>query len=431
MIARVLAAALVAACLTAQVAVAQSSEAPAASAEPGPQTAVSGGAAAQVEELRRRVDVLAAEVEKLRSGESATVEVSDEQRRALGLSPSAAATYRRASEGVSFAGYGEMLLEHVPDESATELDFLRAVLYTGYRFNDRFLFNSELEVEHGGEVGLEFAYLDYMANRHFTVRAGMLLIPLGLVNEFHEPTVFIGARRPETERRILPSTWHENGAGVLGTAGIVSFRAYVVNGFNASGFAPSGVREGRQGGAEAAANDFAFAGRLDVTPVSGIVGGVGLYTGGAGQGAVDGGNVNTTIAEAHGQAQVRGFDARALYARASLGDAAALNLALSRPLASAIAERMEGGYVQFGYNVLSQHSTTMSLMPFVRFEHVDTQARMPAGFFRQPGQDATLKTFGAELKPIPNIVIKADYQWITNDADNGHDRFNLNMGYAF
>lgn len=431
MSAPVLSAALLVLSLTAQVASAQSSEPPAASGEPASQATAPSGDAAQVEELRRRVEVLAAEVEKLRSGEPATVEVTDAQRRALGLSPSAAATYRRTNEGVSFAGYGEMLLEHVPDESATELDFLRAVLYTGYRFNDKFLFNSELEVEHGDEVGIEFAYLDYLANRHFTVRAGMILIPLGLVNEFHEPTVFIGARRPETERRILPSTWHENGAGVLGTAGIVNFRAYVVNGFSASGFTPAGVRDGRQGGAEAAANDFAFAGRLDITPVSGIFGGVGVYTGGAGQGDIDGGDVNTTIAEVHGQAQIRGFDARALYARASLDDAAALNLALRRPLASAIAERMEGGYVQFGYNVLSQHSASMSLTPFVRFEHLDTQARMPAGFFRQPGQEATLKTFGAEFKPIPNIVVKADYQWITNDADAGHDQFNLNLGYAF
>ncbi|MBI4487424.1 MAG: hypothetical protein HY655_15575, partial [Acidobacteria bacterium] len=122
----------------------------------------------QIEELERRVQLLAAEVEKLRSGETPEVELSDERRRALGLAPSAAATYRRATQGISFAGYGEMLLENFASENeagrggapTTRLDFLRAILYAGYRFNDKFLFNSEIEIEHAGETSVEFAYVD-------------------------------------------------------------------------------------------------------------------------------------------------------------------------------------------------------------------------------------------------------------------------------
>ena len=196
----------------------------------------------QVEELRRRVEILAAEVEKLRSGEPDKIDLPEERRRALGLAPSAAATYRRASQGVSLAGYGEMLLENFAgvDESGagspptTRLDFLRAILYAGYRFDDKFLFNLELEVEHASEIFVEFAYIDYLVNDNLSVRAGLLLLPLGLVNEFHEPNVFIGSRRPETEQRILPSTWSENGAGLLGNFGRINFRAYLVNGLNAS-----------------------------------------------------------------------------------------------------------------------------------------------------------------------------------------------------
>jgi hypothetical protein len=371
--------------LTPTVALAQPSDRPAADAETGSQATTSPDPA-QVEELRRRVDVLAAEVEKLRSGEPATVEVTEEQRRSLGLSPSAAATYRRATEGVSFAGYGEMLLERFADEtqsasdrSETRLDFLRAILYTGYRFNDRFLFNSEIEVEHGGEIGLEFAYIDYMVRRNLTLRGGMMLIPLGLVNEFHEPTVFIGARRPETERRILPSTWHENGVGLLGSAGLVSFRAYVVNGFNAMNFSSGGVRDGRQGGAEAEANDFAFAGRVDITPFSGVFAGVGLYNGGAGQNDVvlngERLDVGTTIWEVHGQGQVRGFDVRALFARASIDHARELTLARRtlEPRSAPVADTMQGGYLQVAYNVLSQFNTPVALNPYIRYEQVDTQ----------------------------------------------------------
>lgn len=399
--------------------------------------------AGQIEELRRRLDVLAAELEQLRSGETPQAALTDERRRTLGLAPSAAATYRRATEGVSFAGYGEMLLENFTSENeagaggapTTRLDFLRAILYAGYRFNDRFLFNSEIEVEHSNEISVEFAYLDYLANEHLTLRGGMLLLPLGLVNEFHEPTVFIGAKRPETEQRILPTTWRENGAGVLGSAGIVNFRAYVTNGLRGAAFTSAGLRGGRQKGANALAANLAFSGRVDVTPVPGIFGGVGFYNGGSGQEQVvlDGNRLDegTRVVEVHGQAQVRGFDLRALFAQASIGDAGEASRALRLAANAPIADTMQGGYVQAGYNVLSQFSTRLALTPYVRYEHVDTQHRIPAGFVRDLSRDGVFKTLGVELKPIPNVVVKTDYQWITNEADTGRNQVNVNLGYAF
>jgi hypothetical protein len=398
---------------------------------------------AQIDELRRRVEVLAAEVEQLRSGETSEIALSEERRRSLGLAPSAAATYRRATEGVSFAGYGEMLLENFKSENesgtgnapTTRLDFLRAILYAGYRFNDKFLFNSELEVEHSNEIWVEFAYLDYLVNDHLTVRGGLLLLPLGLINEFHEPTVFLGAKRPETEQRILPTTWRENGAGVLGSAGIVNFRAYITNGLRGAAFTSAGLRGGRQRGSNALAANLAFSGRLDVTPVPGIFAGIGLYNGGSGQEQViasgDRLDVGTTVAEVHAQAQMRGFDLRALFARASVDDAGAASRALNLSVATPIAERMQGGYVQAGYNVLSQFTTPVAVTPYLRYEHIDTQHRVPAGFTRDLSRDGVFKTLGVEVKPIPNIVVKTDYQWITNEAGTGRNQFNVNLGYAF
>ena len=397
----------------------------------------------QVEELRRRVEILAEEVEKLRSGEPDKIDLPEERRRALGLAPSAAATYRRASQGVSLAGYGEMLLENFAgvDESGagspptTRLDFLRAILYAGYRFDDKFLFNLEFEVEHASEIFVEFAYIDYLVNDNLSVRAGLLLLPLGLVNEFHEPNVFIGSRRPETEQRILPSTWRENGAGLLGNFGRINFRAYLVNGLNASGFTSAGLRGGRQRGLRARAANVAVVGRLDVTPLAGVLAGVGLYNGGSGQDAIivngERLDIGTTIGEVHGQAQIRGFDVRALYARASVDDAGALSTALKLPVNAPIAERMLGGYVQAGYNVLSQSAATVSVMPYVRYECVDTQNRVPADFTRNLSRDGTFRTVGVEIKPIPNIVLKADYQWMTNAEATGRSQFNMNLGYAF
>ena len=391
---------------------------------------------ADIEELERRIEVLAEEIERMRSGEAET-EVTVEDARARGLAPSAAATYG-IERGVSIAGYGEMLYENYASDKTSQFDYLRAILYAGYRFNDKFIFNSEIEVEHAKEIFVEFAYVDYLATENFGLRAGMLLIPMGLVNEFHEPTVFLGAERPVTERSIIPSTWRENGGGFYGSAaGIVSYRAYVVNGFNGSAFSSSGVRGGRQKGGKAKANDMAFTGRVDITPTPGVFFGGSFYTGGAGQGdiEVDGVNygVRTSIFDVHGQAQFRGLDIRGLFAQANLDDTSELNLVLGLTGSKGVAEKMQGGYVQIGYDVLSQvpEAGGVGLTPYIRYEKVDTQAALAAGFTRSPSKNNTYTTFGVELKPIPNIVVKFDHMWVNNDDDSGVNQFNVNVGYAF
>jgi len=332
---------------------------------------------------------------------------------------------------VSFAGYGEMLYENV--ENATpRIDFLRAILYTGYRFNDRFVFNSEIEFEHGGEeVAIEFAYLDYRVSDALTVRGGHVLLPLGLVNELHEPNVFLGSQRPETERRLIPSTWHENGFGVLGSRGPVSYRAYLVNGLDASGFSAAGLRGGRQGGAQALAADWALAARVDVTPTPGAFAGIGLYRGDSGQDAAGDADAGTTIVEVHAQAQVRGADVRGLFARATVDDAAGLNGALGFTGPQSVGSALHGGYLQVGYNVLSQYVADVSLLPYYRFEKLNTHAEVPAGFAADPARNETFQTLGVELKPISSIALKFDYTWVSNEADTGRNRVGVNLGYAF
>ena len=409
-----------------------SAEAPAGRAEA---EAAAAGQQTDVAELERRVDLVAEELERLRSGEQEQ-RIPIEEARALGLAPSAAATYG-ADSGVSIAGYGEMLYENYASDKTTQFDFLRAILYAGYRFNDKFLFNSEIEVEHAKEIFVEFAYVDYQATENFGLRAGMLLMPMGLVNEFHEPTVFIGAERPVTEQRIIPTTWRENGGGAYYAGDLVSARLYVVNGLNGSAFSSSGVRGGRQKGAKAKANDMAFTGRLDFTPTPGFFAGASFYAGGSGQGEieVDGTayGVQTTIFDVHAQAQFRGLDLRALYARATLSDVAQLNEALGFSDDGGVGETLQGAYVQAGYDILSQISGTgsVALTPYVRYEVVDTQAAVPAGFTRSPSKNNTFTTAGLELRPIPSVVLKVDHMWVNNDADSGVNQWNVSVGYAF
>ncbi|HSL22510.1 MAG TPA: hypothetical protein VK886_13330 [Vicinamibacterales bacterium] len=394
-----------------------------------------------MEELRRRLDVLAQEIERLRSGEE-EAELTEAERRTLAVAPSAAAVYRKR-QGVSFAGYGEMLYERYDqsiesgarDPRAARLDFLRLILYSGYRFNERFLLNSEIELEHSNEASVEFAYVDFRLNDFATLRGGLVLLPMGLVNEFHEPTVFIGSRRPETETRILPSTWRENGFGLLGARGPVSYRAYVVNGLDAAGFNSDGLRGGRQKGARAQAADMAIVARADVTPTAGVFVGGSIYSGQSDQDQfmADGSpiDVATTIGEVHGQAQLRGLDVRALYARASLGGVAGLNAALGLTGDTGVGSAMSGGYTQVGYNVLNRRGTAVELTPFYRFERVNTHAEVPEGFLIDPSRKIEFQTLGLELRPVTGVVVKADYQWISNDARTGRNQFNVVLGYAF
>ncbi len=397
----------------------------------------------ELEEIRRQLQILAEEIEKLRSGEP-DAEVTESKRKSLGLGESASAVYTK-KQGPSIAGYGEMLYENFnsttdaggPSGRPDQIDYLRAVVYLGYRFSDRFLFNSEIEFEHAntddGEVAVEFAHIDFALNDSTTLRGGLVLLPMGFVNEFHEPTAFLGTHRPLAETQIIPSTWRENGFGIAGQKGIVDYRAYVVAGLNAAGFLPSNLRSGRQGGSRSKLGDPAFVGRVDVHPVPGVTVGGSFYGGNSivfGTSVPTDLEVPTIIGEVHGEYKRKGFQLRALYTQASLDNVAELNAVIGATGKSSIGEKLTGGYVEAGYNLLAGKNS-QSLTPYVRFDAVNSQAEVPAGFTSDPTRDHSLWTFGLDYKPISNIVIKADYIAADNEGGTGVDQFSILLGYNF
>jgi hypothetical protein len=401
----------------------------------------------ELKRLRDQVEAISRELEELRLGSDVVVEADTS---VYGFGPAASKVYK-VGQGVSIGGYGEVLYENFagsrqddqPSGETDRFDALRAILYAGYKFNDKILFNSELEFEHGstedgGSVSIEFAYLDYRISPRFGLRAGLLLPPMGFINELHEPPTFLGARRPETERFIIPSTWRENGIGVFGDAGELSYRAYLVNGFDATGFnAEDGLREGRQNGAEAAAANFGAVGRVDYQGVLGLTVGTSAYLGNSGQGAVLPSDPSRTVSartfiwDLHGEYKVRGFDLRGLLALATLDDAAEINElnGLSGP--GSVGERMLGFYLQGGYDVLRGSASGQQLLPYLRYEQLNTQDEVPDGFLADPATDRSLVTVGAMWKPVPNVSLKADYQIVSNDADTGVNQLNVNLGYLF
>lgn len=399
--------------------------------------------APRIDEVERRMEILAVEIEKLKIGEQAPI--ADVAR--LGLGPAASKVYG-VSRGVSIGGYGELLYENFDskreDGSASgatdQLDLLRAVVYFGYKFDDRFLFNSEIEFEHAsteddGEVSVEFAYLDYLWRDEINLRAGLVLLPMGLVNELHEPTTFLSSERPETERRILPSTWRENGVGLYGDLGPFSYRSYVVNGLDARGFAASGLRDGRQDGSKAKAQDFAWVGRLDYVATPGLLVGASGYLGKSGQDLVNlsGGSIDvgTSIVEGHLDWRWRGLRLRALGAQARVDDAAELNDASGLVGAQSVGETMTGQYFEAGYDLLARRGKAASLVPFARWESLDTQHAVPAGFTRDPASETTIYTLGLAYQPIPQLILKLDYQDRSDEARLGVSQFNAALGYVF
>lgn len=386
---------------------------------------------AQQDELARRLDAVSGEIERLQSGSSDPVADQADQ----GLGRAASKVYRR-EQGLSIGGYGESVFQG--RAGATDrFDALRVVTYVGYKFDEHFLFNSEIEIEHGtteaesattdegGEVAVEFAYLDWLPRPDFGVRAGLLLLPVGLVNEMHEPTAFLPADRPQTERRILPSTWRESGVGLHGDVGGFAWRAYLVNGLNGEEFGASGLRDGRQGGNRAAAEDLAAVLRLDWVDTPGLLVGASLYRGDAGQDDEDLPDLGTTIFDVHADWRSGPWSVRAVVARAQVDDAGAFDAATD----AGLAEELEGAYVEVGYDIFRRLIPVLgqSLEPFLRLETIDTQAELPDGVARDSSQDDEIRTFGVAWKPIESIVVKLDYQ----DWDEGRDQLDLLFGYVF
>jgi len=393
-------------------------------------------------ELKRRLEMLSKELEKARIGDAASPTPASVH----GLGPAASKVYG-VEAGVSIGGYGEGLYQDFDATrdngartgKASEADFLRGVLYFGWKFSDRIVFNSEIEFEHastgeGGEASVEFATIDFLLNAPVNVRAGLLLIPVGFINEMHEPPTFLGARRPDVERNILPATWRENGAGLFGEAGPFSYRAYLVNGLDASGFtAGSGLRSGRQDGSEAKARDVALATRLDYRGIPGLTTGVSWYTGESGQGADDAAGTvigaRVSLYDLHAEYRLRGLQARGLWAAVTLDQAAEVSAKWGQVMGA----RMNGWYLEAGYDLLAfqGEKTRQALTPFVRYERYDTQDRVASGLVTTGVNDVKVVTVGAAWKPIFNLSVKAEWQDFDRADGSGADQINVAIGYLF
>lgn len=382
-------------------------------------------AADDIEKLEEKVDILQEEVDALK-----------EQREAGG--PGGPAWFDKLSIG----GYGELHYNNFDSDTGKDdaIDFHRFVLFFSYDFNDWIKFSSELEVEHAlsgdgkpGEVELEQAFLDFMLSKPINLRAGLMLVPVGIINETHEPPTFYGVERPDLEKVIIPTTWWEAGVGIHGTiAPGLNYKLYYVSSLDGGSFrAKDGIRAGRQKVAKATAEDFSVVGRLEYTGLPGLKLGASFLNGDTGQDDAALGDTTVTLFEADAQYSISNFDFRGIYAHVEVDDTDQI----FADTGNVVGETISGWYVEGAYRFL-QHlvpDTEQELAVFARYSEYDTLDDVESGLTDDPQYDIDVFTVGLDYKPHPNVVIKVDYQ----DRDNGSstvtavDQWNVGIGYWF
>lgn len=388
---------------------------------------VSGNALAATS-VEDKIEVLMEEIEHLKLQMA-----QDQQNRAGGI--------QGVVDRTTVGGYGELHYNNFSGDVPTgetrtkdEIDFHRFVLFVGHRFNDWISLKSELEIEHSntenhGAVELEQAYLDFNFNKQVNAKVGIFLIPLGMLNETHEPPTFFGVERNQIETRIIPSTWWEAGVGVYGEAmpGL-NYQLNVTSSPDAGRFdAPEkGFREIRANVSEAPAEDFGVSGALNYTGVPGLLVGTAFFTGNTGQGNSAIGDARLTLWDVHARYQKGRLDLRALYAQGRLGDAGRVAAATSTDTP----EKIAGWYAEAAYHVWK--SGDQDFAPFIRYEAWDTHDEVPSGITRNRAYKNNVWTVGANYQPHPQVVLKADYQdYDKPDGDKGDKRLNMGMGYMF
>jgi hypothetical protein len=350
-----------------------------------------------------------------------------------------------AEPATVLSSYGELNYNRPTRRSEdTQADLRRFVLGFQHRFDAKTRLVAEIEVEHAvasaddaGEVAIEQAYAERQLSPRLAMRAGLFLMPVGLLNENHEPTAFYGVERNFVETAIIPTTWREGGVQLVGDLGEgLTLQGGVSTGFDLSKWDATSD-EGRESPlgsihqemALAKSRDLALFGALNWRGVPGLQLGGSLFTGGASQGQAGTPHSRVTLWDVHARWTPGRWDFSALYARGTLSNTAALN----RPLVgnpTLIPAAFDGAYVQAAIQAWSDGD--LALSPFVRWERFNTASRfadLGAGLTPEPAKAEQVATAGLNFAFGNGLVAKADFQRFKNDSSR--NRFDLGLGWSF
>lgn len=321
-----------------------------------------------------------------------------------------------SSNSTTVGGYGELHYNNTSNgesgaarKEKRELDLHRFVIFVNHEFNNRTRLFSEFEIEHAiagdgkvGEVEVEQAYVQFDLNNNTQINAGVFLMPVGIMNETHEPPTFYGVERNPVEKNIIPATWWEGGAMLSGHSDSgISYDIALTSGL-AGG---TSIRGGRQKTGKATARNLALTGRVKYTGIAGLelAGTVSLQDDLTQDNSddIDG----ATLIEVHGRYNTSDLTLTALFASWDIdGDGAS----------SAGKDTQDGGYIEASYKV------TPKIGVFAR----------QSAWSNEDGSDKSQTDVGVNYWPHEDVVVKLDYQAQNDDAGN-QDGFNLGLGYQF
>ncbi|KAF0129115.1 MAG: hypothetical protein FD155_2790 [Bacteroidetes bacterium] len=354
-------------------------------------------------------------------------------------------------------GYGEVHYNQ-PLSAETRnngtLDVHRMVILIGYNFSSKTQFISEIEFEHISEVYIEQAFLQHKINNYINLRAGLMLIPMGIINEYHEPTTFNGVERPLVDNKIAPTTWREVGIGINGNVieASLKYQLYVVNGFssfNNIGMlnGKNGFRNGRQKGAESYISSPNLSGKVEYYGFRGLNIGFSGYFGKTQSTLVNGIDKEDDSAVAKADSSITGISMLGLDARYNLGGLQLRgqfyytsisntlqynNFTAQNGKQNDLGSAMMGYYIEAGYNVLKLNQTKAELIPFIRFENYDTHFATEGLLQKNKAYNNQAITTGLTYKLTKGAVIKADMQFIKSAAASEYSKiFNAGVGVMF
>ncbi len=344
----------------------------------------------------------------------------------------------KVDKKLTIGGYGEITYNQ-PESQNGELDVQRLVMMFGYKFNDKVQFFTEIEYEHVKEVFVEQAFVNYSVGDNISVRGGLMLVPMGIVNEYHEPTTFNGVERPAVDNKIVPTTWREIGVGVNGRFPDLdlSYQAYVFNGFKSAEAdgedvigklkGSSGLRGGRQKGIQSTVSTPTFSTKFDYYGILGLRMGLSGYFGRTQADDeiedLDGSTIGIAMVGFDARYNFKKFEARGEFIYASLSDTDDYNDLTGKDLGSALL----GYYGEIGYNVLPL-SAKQRLVAFARYENYDTHADTEDNTVRNDAFNRSDFTFGLSYHIVDGVVIKGDYQVKDNALSGSEVNNQLNFG---
>ena len=400
----------------------------------------------QNKETDEKTNTLIEETANLQTGFNFNIVDTDFSHNGMGA---AASKVYKSKSPLSIGGYGEMYYASKED-AANIADIYRFVPYIGYRFNDKIVLNVELEFEHGGakpgdsEYGyavIEFMYLDFMLSEAFGVQVGNVLVPMGLTNLRHEPTLFNTVQRPNVEKALIPSTWNSNGAiayGAIGESGF-TYNAGIIQALdldNSNSGAAGQIRSGRSGTGKSTYNNTAAVGRLDYIGTPGLMVGTSAYYGSATQGSVSG--ATALMYDVHGTYENSGFKIKAMYTATQIDNAD--KIAAANTLTTSITDA-NGYFVNLEYDILNTVNSEYKLPVFVQYDYINPTDSVVDSTGSLTGivldAESATTTVGINFFPHEQVVVKMDYAMTdykdpdTVKGTKDQDILSISLGFIF